>query len=220
MDVQFDSQRLRVAAVVVATAFLAGAIGFVLGTADERVPSETDLGFAQDMITHHEQAVGMAQIALDQADSSTIRIFASEVIISQMREIGLLDSFLDRWGQLRKNRDEPVMAWMGMPMPLEEMPGYADEIELRALRETTGPEFDSLFLTLLAAHHVGGTQMAAFAADNARNGDVAALAEIIARNQSIEIAEYGETANRLMLPSIPGAPTFAEYAELARLAKT
>ena len=203
-----------------AVAFLAGAIGFVLGTADERVPSETDLGFTQDMITHHEQAVAMAAIALDQADSSTIRIFASEVIISQMREIGLLDSFLNRWGRVRKDSDDIVMAWMGMPMPLEEMPGYADDIELRALRDATGPAFDSLFLTMLAAHHVGGTQMAAFAADNARSDDVTALAEIIARNQSIEIAEYGETARRLMLPSIPGAPTFEEYAELARLAKT
>lgn len=208
------------ASIVVAVAFLAGAVGFVLGTAGDRVPSETDLGFTQDMITHHEQAVAMARTALEQSESQSIRTFASEVMISQMREIGLLDSFLNRWGQTRKNPDDLVMEWMGMPMPIDDMPGYADPVELRALRETAGPDFDSLFLTMLAAHHVGGTQMAAFAADNARNDDLAELAEIIARNQSIEIAEYGMTAERLSLPAIPGAPTFAEFGELARLAKT
>lgn len=205
---------------MVATAFLAGAIGFVLGTADERVPSGTDLGFVQDMIIHHEQAVAIAYTALDQSDSSAVRVFANEVIMSQMREIGLFDSFLNRWGRTRKSPDDTVMGWMGMPMPPDEMPGYADATQLRALRDTTGPEFDSLFLSTLAAHHVGGTQMAAFAAENARSDDVAALAALIARNQSIEIAEYGATADRLMLPAIPGAPSFAEYAELARVAKT
>ena len=212
--------RQRVAAAFIAGIFLAGVFGYLVGTTDDRAPSAVDLGFVQDMITHHEQAVAMAGIALRTSESPSVRTIANEVVITQMREIGLFDATLQRWGRNRKSYDDEVMAWMGMPMPLEEMPGYADDIELAALQDATGADFDALFLSLLSAHHVGGTQMAAFAADNARDGRVADLAAVIERNQSVEIAEYAQAAEREGLPTIPGAPTLWELAELARVART
>lgn len=212
--------RQRVAAAFVAAIFLFGAVGYAVGTFDDRAPSAVDLGFVQDMITHHEQAVGMANIALETSDDPSIRTIASEVVLTQMREIGIFDATLQRWGRDRKPYDADVMDWMGMPMPRSEMPGYADEVELDALRAASGEEFEALFLNLLAAHHVAATQMAAFAADNARDGGVADLARVIERNQSVEIAEYAQLAERQGLPAIPGSPTLWEFAALARIART
>lgn len=212
--------RQRIAAAFVAGIFLSGTVGYVVGTFDDRAPSAVDLGFVQDMITHHEQAVAMASIALETSDNPSIHTIASEVVLTQMREIGLFDATLQRWGRNRKPYDEEVMGWMGMPMPRSEMPGYADAIELEALRAATGEAFDALFLNMLSAHHVGGTQMAAFAADNARDPDVVDLAGVIERNQSVEIAEYAQAAERDGLPAIPGSPTLWELAELARIART
>src|SRR4051812_17033710 len=55
----------RVLAVVLALAFLGGAIGYLIGHRSDGDPlSSTDVGFMQDMSAHHSQAVQMAILLL------------------------------------------------------------------------------------------------------------------------------------------------------------
>jgi uncharacterized protein (DUF305 family) len=157
------------------------------------------LAFYLDMIAHHEQAVEMALVQLGNDGDPTVAGFAREIVIFQQYEIGRMDEALRRWGVERDDRGDTAMAWMGMAVPVDSMPGLAGNDEFDELRASTGPDADALFLELMADHHRGGVHMAAYAADNATDPGVRALATRMERNQSIEINEYRSTADRLGL---------------------
>lgn len=75
-----------------------------------------------------------------------------------------------------------------------------------------------MFLALLSTHHVGGVQMAAFAAENADDSALVDLAERIARNQRLEIAEYDQLMNRLEYWTPHGSLTMGELRAIAAVA--
>ncbi len=192
------------------------AVGYLVGEADAWPPSEVDVGFAQDMSMHHEQAVRLAQSVDDRLDSRSVDTFRSEVVIFQTEELGRLRDRLLEWGS--GPPDDLVMEWMGMDMPLEEMPGVVSEAQFEVIEMADGPELDEMFLTLLGAHHVGGVQMAEFAADNADDPILRDLAAAIARNQRIEISEYDATMDGLGYETSPGSLSMSELAVLSILA--
>ena len=81
------------------------------------------------------------------------------------------------WGYDRDDRSDEAMAWMGMPVPLEQMPGLLTDEQMDQVRAARGAELDALFLDLMAEHHRGGLHMAAEAAETASDDDVRRLAE-------------------------------------------
>ena len=186
----------RVVALALVSLFVGSAITYALG--QERSPGagSVDVGFYQDMTTHHDQAVQLAQILLDNGENSTVRLFAEEVILAQRWELGWMYQELRDWGA-SVERQDTAMAWMGMAVPTNAMPGLATEEQVAALRDARGAEADALFLDLLAEHHRGGAHMASYAARRARDESVRELAATIERNQSVEIAEYRQLAARL-----------------------
>lgn len=194
----------RVVALVVVMAFFGGSVGYVIGS--ERQPStdSVDVGFYRDMIAHHEQAVEMSLIELRNGENSVVRGFAQEIIIFQRWEMGRMHEQLLVWRANTAPQD-PVMGWMGMPLPLREMPGLASEEQMQALRDAKGAEADALFLELMSEHHRGGVHMASYAATHANDADVRALAATMARNQRIDIAEFRQTAERFGLDADIGA---------------
>jgi len=193
--------------------------GFTVGMRDSFAPSEVDVGFASDMIVHHDQAVQMAQIVTGRLSNPIVETFASEVIMTQRFEIGVFQTRLRGWGIGSAPPGEATMDWMGMAMPLREMPGIASDAQLAVLRQTDGEELDGLFLSMLAAHHVGGVQMAAFAAENADDERIAALASRIAVGQQTEIVEYRNSLNGLGLSLPSTAMSFDELLEVAEVAQ-
>ncbi|MGH9210094.1 MAG: DUF305 domain-containing protein [Acidimicrobiales bacterium] len=203
----------QVAVLGLALAFLGLAIGLLLSR--DRPPGEdsVDVGFFQDMISHHEQGLEIATYTLANAEDATVRSFADEVHVFQSYEMGLMERSLQDWGHSRANRPDTAMEWMGMPFPVDEMPGMATPAQMDELRDARGAEADAQFLELMAAHHAGGLHMAQYAALNAGDDDVQELAERMVYNQSIEINEYARTAERLGLPvEIERVPVPAEPA--------
>jgi uncharacterized protein (DUF305 family) len=81
------------------------------------------------------------------------------------------------------------MAWMGEPTPLAQMPGYASDEQLVALRNARGAEADTLFAELMIAHHEGGVHMAEHVAMHGANDEVVALANSMVSSQQGEINE-------------------------------
>ena len=67
------------------------------------------------------------------------------------------------------------MAWMGMPVPLDQMPGLATDEQMKQLRDASGAESDKLFLELMAAHHRGGVHMAEHVYRHATNDSDTAI---------------------------------------------
>jgi len=134
------------------------------------LPGPADIGFCQDMVAHHEQAVLMATMALDRA-SPAVHALAQSILVSQSGEIGVMRGWLQRWGAPLVS--PKPMAWMansadaandvihpalqksGAPMP-----GMASSAELQKLWQARGKSFDILFMQLMTRHHEGGVMMA------------------------------------------------------------
>jgi uncharacterized protein (DUF305 family) len=185
-----------------ALAFLAGAVGFALGAAQDEPAwgSDLDAAFMLDMAHHHEQAVTMSILATENATDLVTRNFARDVLIFQRYELGLMDAYLARMDVDRAevDPDREAMGWMGTPVPLDEMVGLASDEELDALRDARGLDADVLFLELLIRHHEGGVHMAEDASVRAEAPEVRRLAEYQATTQRAEIAEYRSALDRMV----------------------
>jgi uncharacterized protein (DUF305 family) len=190
----------NVAVLGLALLFLGFAVGLFVRRDTSPSASSVDVGFYQDMTYHHEQALEMATIELGKGTVTEVRNLAMEVLNFQAYEIGWMDHGLQDWGFRRRDDSGTAMAWMGMELPVDQMPGLATEEQMDAFRAAEGSDVDAQFLELMAAHHLGGLHMAEFAAANAESGDVREWAGRMARNQAIEINEYAAAAERSGLP--------------------
>ena len=185
---------------LVAVAFLGGAIGFAVGRDSGEEPSEADVGFLRDMYTHHEQAIIIAkEVSRFEGMPQVIESFAEEVLVFQRYEMGAMAATLRSWG-VPLQVDGPAMAWMGEPVPSDEMPGLASDDDLDRLAKAQGDERAALFLALMSQHHLGGVHMAEAAADLVEDDYIKGLAKAMATQQSTEIREYSLARERLGLP--------------------
>ncbi|NNG98603.1 DUF305 domain-containing protein [Gordonia araii] len=73
--------------------------------------SPTAVGFAQDMIVHHQQAVEMTQIVIERGSDPTVRDLAVTMLTDQNKEIGQMTGWLQAWGAPLQNPGAP-MSWM------------------------------------------------------------------------------------------------------------
>src|SRR4051812_21236533 len=140
----------------------------VVGGSTSTTGEDVDVGFLQDMLDHHEQAVRMALIVIGKDDTSSItRAFAADVIASQRYEMGLMDAGLDDHGAQHGAPTRRVMTWMHMSVPFRAMPGLATQAQLNELAQASGADADAQFFRLMIEHHRGGVHMADYARDNA-----------------------------------------------------
>jgi uncharacterized protein (DUF305 family) len=174
-----------------------------------------DIGFAQHMALHHDQAVVMAKIVRGRA-SGRINLLAEGIETDQMMEIGELKGWLKLWGApllptassmdwMFKN---PKASWNVSPAYLDlcrsssgGMPGLATLDELNGLRRASGAELDVLFLRLMLRHHQGAIPMSKYAAKNAETELVGSTAARMVYEQRKEIE-----AMRVMLKDMGGEP--------------
>ena len=196
----------KVAILGVALAFLGFAVGMFVSRDDPPAADSVDVGFLQDMSTHHDQGIGVARLAAAYAEDETVRSYAREILTGQSYEMGLMSQMLADWGYSRDERSDEAMGWMGMPVPVDQMPGLLTEEQLDQIDAARGAEMDALFLELMAEHHRGGLHMAEEASRTAGDETVRELAARIEHAQAGEINEYRQTAQDLGLDvEIPGA---------------
>lgn len=181
----------------VALLLLGGALGLLLATPaqdSEPAASAVDVGFAQDMSTHHQQAVTMATLAREHGADVAVRQLAFDIETNQRDQIGRMQGWLNLWGEPVSAAGAP-MQWMraeghehgmGHSMSGGAMPGMADTAELARLRSLNGPAFDTYFLQLMLRHHEGGAPMARYGAEHAGLAPVRGLAANMLGSQSSE----------------------------------
>jgi uncharacterized protein (DUF305 family) len=182
----------NIAVLVVSAALIAGILGWMVGDSGGRVAhSQVDTGFLQDMRLHHEQAVYMSQVYLEDPDINPgMAAVAGSIITGQTLEVGRMIQLLRDFDEPEAlDLTKPSMAWMGTPVPGNEMPGMATETQLDQLSALSGSQADQLFATLMIAHHEGGVHMAEYASEQAKSPEVRSFAESIIRSQQSEIAE-------------------------------
>lgn len=187
-------------AAVVIGLFAAAAVWAASGDDEVNQPmNAVDVGFLRDMLDHHEQALVISEIYLEERPDSGVAPYAREVILYQEREIGWMEDWLAEEGYSRGESDRRAMSWMGMSVPVSQMPGMQSDEELARLDAATGEDADLLFFAMMSDHHQGGIEMGEFAAANGADQEIMDFADAVARNQRIEINEYVAAAERLGL---------------------
>ncbi len=183
--------KLNLGVIAVAIAVLCGALGWVVG--NNRAipdPNSTDIGFLQDMRTHHEQAVylGLYYLSLDGTERD-LRDIAREITFGQGIEIGRMIQLLRQFGATETNESDVAMTWMDEPTPVDRMPGLASDTDIDTLLASSGAEANQLFVDLMIAHHQGGLHMAQYALDHANVIEVRRFAFAMISAQTGEIEE-------------------------------
>lgn len=110
---------LTTALVGIATLLIGIGAGLAIGHAkkgaddDHHQPtaSRTAVGFSQDMITHHAQAVEMTKIVIERGADPKVRDLAVGMLSDQNKEIGQMTGWLQSWGAPLTNPGAP-MSWM------------------------------------------------------------------------------------------------------------
>ncbi|MRH88351.1 DUF305 domain-containing protein [Nocardia sp. SYP-A9097] len=165
-------------------------------TSAPRVLNPTEIGFTQDMLAHHQQALMMVQ-RLDTGADPSIRQLAQQISDTQRIEIGTLLGWL-RLANAAPTNSHP-MAWLPAKdtpaghdhstmtgSAATTMPGMATMQELDALSAAKGTDAETLFLQLMLRHHRGGVGMAQAADKLVESGPVKESARAMITEQSQE----------------------------------
>lgn len=146
------------------------------GEAQQSSHNDSDIAFAQQMIPHHEQAVEMADLALERSTDPNVESLAEQITGSQDPEIQQMTGLLKKWGA-------PVAP------DKSDMPGMMSGEEMRQLEQATGSEFDVMWLQMMIQHHQGAIELAKTELKEGSDADAKALAQRIIEAQDAEIRE-------------------------------
>ncbi|MGY0499483.1 DUF305 domain-containing protein [Nocardia sp. FBN12] len=162
--------------------------------AREPLLTATEIGFVQDMVAHHSQALMLVQ-RLDPGVEPSVARLAGQIADTQRTELGMLLGWL-RLANAPVTAPHP-MAWMAQSeahrhntTALESrnpvMPGMATTAELDQLAAARGGQAEVLFLQLMRRHHYGGVEMAAAADALLTGGEVERAARGMVTEQGRE----------------------------------
>ncbi|GAA3106895.1 uncharacterized protein (DUF305 family) [Kribbella aluminosa] len=150
--------------------------------------NDADVMFASQMIPHHQQAVEMADSALQKATTAPVKNLATAIKAAQDPEIKLMSGWLTAWGK-------PV------PMPGEHaghtMTGMMSPQEMDDLSKATGSMYDRMWVTMMIKHHQGAVTMAKTEQSTGKDASSMALAKKIQAAQTTEIATMQRLLGRL-----------------------
>jgi uncharacterized protein (DUF305 family) len=138
----------------------------------------SDERFIDSMVPHHQGAIDMAEVALENAEHREIRNLAEDIISTQEAEIEQLKSI---------KREEFGTSDVPMEMSAEEMEMMgmmADPQEL-----ANEEHFDRAFIDNMIPHHEAAIDMAIVTLGNSENPQIREIARTIVDAQQREIAK-------------------------------
>jgi uncharacterized protein (DUF305 family) len=138
--------------------------------------------FLANMIAHHQGAVDMAKLALQNAKHQELKDMANDIVTAQESEIADMKSWQSQWGY-PSSSGEMMMdhSAMGMMADMDSM--------TEALKGLTGDAFDKKFIELMIEHHQSAIDMAISGEVNAYHAEVKQLTKAIVTAQSGEIIQ-------------------------------
>ncbi len=152
-----------------------------------------DVAFATDMIPHHAQAVEMADMALAAAVDPEVKALAQAIKGAQDPEITTMTGWLTEW-------KAPVpQTGMGHAMSGDASTGMGmmSDSDMAALGQTSGDDFDRLWVDMMLRHHNGAIDMANIEIKKGKFPDARALAQQIITSQTAEMTRMTAMAQRL-----------------------
>lgn len=187
---------------LVALLAIAGAVAACSSESDDSGDAnfnDADVSFAQGMIPHHEQAVEMAELATDRAESSAVKDLARRIKAAQGPEIAQMRGWLEDWGEPETaekgsgdgegHDDDDGGGGHDGGDPMDTGTGMMSAEAMEELRAANGAEFDERFLTMMIEHHEGAVDMARRELEGGEFTDAKELAQAIIDAQEGEIEE-------------------------------
>ncbi|MFD3694557.1 DUF305 domain-containing protein [Streptomyces sp. NPDC058646] len=151
-----------------------------------------DVAFATGMIPHHRQAVEMAGLAPDRAESAQVKRLAEEIKKAQDPEIRTLSGWLTSWGEPVPSADATDHSQHGQGHGPGG--GMMSAEEMDELSKASGKAFDTAFMELMIKHHEGAVEMARTEKSEGSFAAAKTMADAIIASQSAEI----DTMNGLL----------------------
>jgi uncharacterized protein (DUF305 family) len=148
--------------------------------------NDADVAFAQGMIPHHEQAIEMADIALDPTVGASVKItaLAKAIKAAQDPEIKTMKAWLTAWGK------DASGGMAGMDHSGSgAMPGMMTADDMTKLGKAKAAEFDTMWATMMIAHHQGAIEQANTEIKGGSSAEAKSLAAEIVKAQTAEIKE-------------------------------
>ncbi len=144
--------------------------------------NDTDIRFAQMMVPHHQQALAMAEMAVERAESPDVKALAEQVRAAQDPEIATLNGFLESWGiqPMDSGMDHSGMGHSGSG-------GMMTQGDMDSLGAASGAAFDKMFLEMMIVHHEGAVAEAEREVAGGANAHAKELASQIISGQTAEI---------------------------------
>lgn len=138
---------------------------------------DPDLAFMDGMVMHHQSAIAMAEIALEQAERQEIKDLATEIISAQQGEIDQITAWREQWFPGAPQSGMSGMGGMaGMNM---------SEADMQMLREAD--PFDREFIDMMTEHHQSAIMMAQEILTTTQRPELRQLANDIITAQQAEI---------------------------------
>jgi uncharacterized protein (DUF305 family) len=144
-----------------------------------------DVMFLQMMIPHHQQAIDISNLAMENSQDSELLKLAQIISRDQAAEITQMKAWLVDAG-----------ASEDMGHSMDGMGGMLNGAELEALAAAKGVEFDRLWLKGMTEHHDGAIHMTQMIED-AQNPEIKAFGSKVIADQSAQIAQMKEMLKRI-----------------------
>lgn len=144
----------------------------------------SDKAFIDGMVVHHQGAVDMAQVALNNAEHEEISNLSKNIISTQKAEIKMLKSIKHKeFGTSR----------IPMHMGQEQMDSMGMMMEPGKLADRK--PFDRAFIDAMIPHHQSAIEMSRTASEHSDNPDIKKLADDIISAQAREIEQMKSWRN-------------------------
>ena len=138
----------------------------------------SDERFIDAMVPHHQGAVEMAEVALENAEHEEIRALAEDVVTAQEAEIEQLKQIKQREfgsSEVPMEMSQEQMSGMGMTMDPQELANQ--------------DPFDKAFIDAMIPHHKSAIAMASVALEESEIPEIREIARDIVRAQQREIRQ-------------------------------
>lgn len=146
--------------------------------------SQLDAHYIEQMIPHHEDAIVMAELALEKSSNVQIRQLADDIIRTQRAEIEQMQQWYEEWYDRRLPTGNDVMQQHGM-MGRGGLHMSATDDDLQALAESA--DFDRSFVLAMIPHHQMAVMMTSMMLQGTERPEMRELGDAVIEAQSKEI---------------------------------
>lgn len=139
--------------------------------AAEMMAPKDEAQFLDMMSEHHTDGIKMAEMAEKKAQSDDVRALAKKIATEQ------------------KSETEKMMNWRKQWYPGEKASASAPKMDMNALQQASGKDFDKEFLSMMSKHHQDGVVMFNSAMPVLKHKETQSMAKKSVATQKSEIQQ-------------------------------